>query len=89
MDQCQGLEAGVGLAKTVQLDTSDRRRTSLLAMAAVVAVPVVGLFELFRTNEPQATRLIRLLIVLISVVFLAGANITRAVRYCASEKPQH
>jgi PAS domain S-box-containing protein len=40
-------------------------------MVAVIAVPVVGLFELFRTTEPQATRLIRLLIVLISVVLLA------------------
>ncbi len=59
------------LAKTVQLDTSDRRRTSLLAMVAVIAIPVVGLFELFRTNEPPATRSIRLLIVLISVVLLA------------------
>lgn len=59
------------LARTVQLDTSDRRRTSLLAMVAVVAVPVVGLFELFRTNELQSTRSIRLLIVLISVVLLA------------------
>jgi PAS domain S-box-containing protein len=59
------------LARTVQLDTSDRRRTSLLAMVAVVAIPVVGLFELLRTNEPQSVRSIRLLIVLISVVLLA------------------
>ena len=66
-----GREQASELARTVQLDTSDRRRTSLLAMVAVIAVPVVGLFELFRTNEPQSTRSIRLLIVLISVVLLA------------------
>lgn len=67
----KGWKQASELAGTVQLDTSDRRRTSLLAMVAVIAVPVVGLVELFRTNELQSTRSIRLLIVLISVVLLA------------------
>ena len=67
----KGWKQASELAKTVQLDISDRRRTSLLAMVAVIAIPVIGLFELLRTNEPPATRSIRLLIVLISVVLLA------------------
>jgi PAS domain S-box-containing protein len=59
------------LAQSVQPDTGDAKYTSLLAMLSVVAVPVVGVWELFRADEPYRTRVIRLLIVFISVLFLA------------------
>jgi len=61
----------VELAQTVQPDTSDRRNASVLAMTAVVAIPLVGVFELLRPDEPYDVRLIRLLMVLISVVVVA------------------
>jgi PAS domain S-box-containing protein len=73
----QGREHALGLAKTVQVDTSDTRRSSLFAMVAVVAIPLAGLVELLRTAEPPAARAIRLLIVLIAVLFLSAAGFIR------------
>jgi len=67
----KGRREAAELAQTVQPDTSNRTRTSLLAMAAVVAIPVVGIVELLRTQELSGTRVIRLFIVLTSVVLLA------------------
>lgn len=66
----QGQRFASELAKTVQLDTSDRRSSTLLATIAVVSIPLVGVFELVRSDGSQA-RLIRLLIVLISAALLA------------------
>jgi hypothetical protein len=40
-------------------------------MMAVVAIPAIGLWELFRPEEPYATRVIRLLIVFLALLFLA------------------
>jgi PAS domain S-box-containing protein len=69
----QGRRLRSQLAQTVQLDTTDTRYSSALAMLAVVAVPVVGVWELLRTDEPIGAHEIRLLLVLISGVFLAVA----------------
>jgi PAS domain S-box-containing protein len=59
------------LAQSVQPDTGDTKYASLLALVSVIAVPVIGVWELFRADEPYRTRVIRLLIVLLSVFFLA------------------
>ena len=69
----QGRRLRSQLAETVQLDTTDTRYSSALAMLAVVAVPVVGVWELLRTDEPIGAHEIRLLLVLISGVLLAVA----------------
>lgn len=69
----EGRRLGPQLAQTVQLDTTDTRYSSALAMLAVVAVPVVGVCELLRTDEPIRAHEIRLLLVLISGVLLAVA----------------
>jgi PAS domain S-box-containing protein len=61
------------LAHSVQPETGDTKYATLLtmvSMSSVLAVPMVGLWELIRPDEPYRTRVIRLLIVLISVVLL-------------------
>jgi PAS domain S-box-containing protein len=58
------------LARSVQPDTGDTKYASLLALMSVIAVPVIGVWELFRADEPYRSRVIRLLIVLVSVFFL-------------------
>jgi PAS domain S-box-containing protein len=72
-----GLKRRSELAQTVELDTSDTRRTSVLAMVAVVAIPLAGIVELFPSDEPPNARSIRLLIVLIAVLLLAVAAFIR------------
>jgi PAS domain S-box-containing protein len=67
----QGRRLAPELAHTVWLDSTDTRYSSVLAMLAVVAVPVVGLWEILRTDEPNKTHEIRLLLVLIAVAVLA------------------
>lgn len=69
----QGRRLAFELAQSVQLDTSDQRSSAILAIVAVVAIPLVGVFELFRSDEPQA-RVIRLLVVLVSVALLAAVT---------------
>jgi PAS domain S-box-containing protein len=69
----QGRRLALQLAQTVQLDTAATRYSSALAMLAVVAVPVIGVWEVFRRNEPHGVHEIRLLLVLISGVLLAIA----------------
>ena len=49
----------------------DSKLTSLLAMAVVVAVPAIGVFELLRQDEPPSLRTFRLLVVLACGLFLA------------------
>jgi PAS domain S-box-containing protein len=61
------------LAQTVQLDITDIRYSSVLAMVSVLAIPVVGVWELFRTDEPFGTHEIRLLLVMIAGMLLAVA----------------
>ena len=73
----QGRKHAWQLAKTVQVDTSDPRPSSVLAMAAVVAIPLTGLLELFLSRDPYAARDIRLLIVLIAMLFLSATGFVR------------
>jgi signal transduction histidine kinase len=47
--------------------------TSLLAVLAVVAIPLIGVWEVFRRDEPPGMRAFRLAVVLVSVLFLAVA----------------
>jgi PAS domain S-box-containing protein len=72
----QGRRNAAELMQTVQMDTSDRRQTSLFAMVAVVAIPLAGIVDLLR-NEPTPARAIRVLIVLIALVLLAAAAFVR------------
>jgi signal transduction histidine kinase len=61
------------LAQSVQHGTRDSKYAPVVAMVSmlsVLAVPTVGLWELFRPDEPYQTRLVRLLIVLVSVLLL-------------------
>ena len=69
----QGRRLAPQLAQTVQLDTANARYSSALAMLAVVAIPIVGVWELFRTDEPLGAHEIRLLLVMIAVLLLAVA----------------
>jgi PAS domain S-box-containing protein len=69
----QGGKLAPQLAHAVQLDTADTKYSSILANLAVVAVPVVGLWEIFRTDELHRAHEIRLLLVLVAVVLLAVA----------------
>jgi PAS domain S-box-containing protein len=59
------------LAQTIHLDTTDIRYSSVLAMLSVLAIPVVGVWELLRTDEPFGTHEIRLLLVMIAGMLLA------------------
>jgi hypothetical protein len=49
----------------------DSKYTSLLAMVVVVAVPVIGMWEVFRQDEPPSLRTFRLLVVLAFGLLLA------------------
>jgi PAS domain S-box-containing protein len=69
----QGRRLEPQLAHTVQLDTTDPKYSSVLAMLAVLAIPMVGVWELFRTDEPFGTHEIRLFVVMIAGLILALA----------------
>jgi PAS domain S-box-containing protein len=69
----QGRELAKELARTVQLDTTDTKYSSVLAMLAVLTIPIVGIWELLRTDEPFGTHEIRLFLVMIAGVLLAIA----------------
>jgi PAS domain S-box-containing protein len=69
----QGGKVAPLLAQAVQLDTANTKYSSILANLAVVAVPVVGLWEIFRADELHKSHEIRLLLVLVAVVLLAVA----------------
>jgi PAS domain S-box-containing protein len=68
-----GRRLAPNLAKTVQVDTTNTRYSSVVAMLAVLAIPIVGVWELFRTGEPFRTHEIRLLLVMVASVLLAIA----------------
>jgi PAS domain S-box-containing protein len=67
----RGRKLALQLEQTVQLDASQPKYTFPFAMLAVIAIPVFGIWDLFRTNEPYKIRVIRLLVVLVSFLFLA------------------
>jgi PAS domain S-box-containing protein len=63
--------------------TDDSKYTSPLATVAVAAVPVIGMCEVLRQDEPTNLRTFRLLVVLVFGLFLAvlallGERLTRA-----------
>jgi PAS domain S-box-containing protein len=49
----------------------DSKYTSLFAMVVVVAIPIIGVWELLRQDEPPSLRTFRLLVVLAFGLFLA------------------
>ena len=61
------------LAHTAQSDTTNTRYSSALAMLAVLAIPLVGVWELFRTDEPFGAHEMRLLLVMVAGLLLAVA----------------
>jgi PAS domain S-box-containing protein len=74
----QGRKMERQLERTVQISNTGFRRVSILAMLAVLAIPFVGLFELFRGKEPDLTR-VRLAIVLISMLLLGLVTFIRYI----------
>ena len=56
-----------------QPDASHTEYTSLLAVLAVFAIPLIGVWEVFRRDEPPGMRTFRLAVVLASVLSLAVA----------------
>ncbi len=60
------------LSEAVSVDTANHKYISVLAMLAVLAIPVVGVWELFRTGEPTGTHEMRLLVVLAAGLILAS-----------------
>jgi PAS domain S-box-containing protein len=71
-----GRDLAPQLAQTVQTDTINPKYASTLARMAVIAIPILGIWELFRPDQPYATRAIRLFIVLVAVLFLAVTAFT-------------
>jgi PAS domain S-box-containing protein len=59
------------LAETVRADERETKYSSFLAWLAVIAVPLVGIWELFRAGEPAEIRAARLLIVLVFALLIA------------------
>ena len=55
----------------------DSKYTSLLAMVVVVAVPVIGMWEVFRQDEPPSLRTFRLLVILAFGLLLAVLALLR------------
>ena len=62
------------LAEAVSVDTANHKYISVLAMLAVLAIPVVGVWELFRTGEPVGVHAMRLLVVLVAGLILASGG---------------
>lgn len=53
------------------------RYASFLAVLAIVAVPVIGIWELSRPDESPSIRIFRLSVVLLFVIFLAACALVR------------
>ncbi|MGC1423923.1 MAG: PAS domain-containing protein [Terracidiphilus sp.] len=60
------------LNQAVLLDTTDPKYSSVFAMLAVLGIPAVGIWELFRTDEPSGTHEVRLLVVMVAGLLLAA-----------------
>jgi len=67
----QGRELAPQLGQTTQIDTINPKYVSTLAMLVVVAIPIVGVWELFRADQPYTTHVTRLLIVFLALSFLS------------------
>ena len=55
-----------------QTDVGHADFTSRLAMLAVVSIPFIGVWEVFRQEQPTDIRAFRLVVVLVSIVLLAS-----------------
>jgi PAS domain S-box-containing protein len=67
----RGRQLAPHLGRAVQVDTINPKYVSTLAMLAVIAIPIVGVWELLRADQPYTIRTIRLLIVFLALLFLA------------------
>jgi PAS domain S-box-containing protein len=67
----QGRKLTPQLGHTTQIDTINPKHVSTLAMLVVVAIPIIGVWELFRADQPYTTHVTRLLIVFLALLFLA------------------
>ena len=67
----RGGELAPQLAQSFQTHTANPKYASTLAMLVVIAIPVVGMWELFRADQLYAARVVRLLIVFLALLFLA------------------
>jgi PAS domain S-box-containing protein len=67
----QGGKLKSKLANAVVLDTTEQRYSSVLALIAVLAIPAVGTWELFRTDEPINIHEARLVLVMVAGILLA------------------
>jgi len=66
-----GRERARQLAQPAQIDAGDTKYLPILSMLAVVTIPVLGVWELFRADEQPDARMIRLLVVLVSGLLVA------------------
>jgi PAS domain S-box-containing protein len=57
--------------QSTEVDASHAGFSSLLAKMAVIAIPSIGMVELFRSHEPPGIRRFRLCVVLVSALLLA------------------
>jgi PAS domain S-box-containing protein len=68
----QGDKLKPKLDHAVLLDTTDPKYSSVFAMLAILAIPVVGVWEVLRTDEPLGTHEVRLLLVMFAGLLLAA-----------------
>ena len=69
----KGAKLGPELAQSVELEIGDERYASIPAAVAVICIPLIGIVELFRAEEPYERRVARLLVVMIFFVGIAAA----------------
>jgi signal transduction histidine kinase len=74
-----GQETAVDLERSARRDALDTRRVSALAMIAVLAIPLIGLLDLFRPGELDQTRVVRLVLVQVAIVMLGLVIFSRAI----------
>jgi PAS domain S-box-containing protein len=69
----RGMQLAPQLTQTNQPDSRYRKYLSLAAMLVVIAIPLIGVWELFRDDASPQVHRIRLLAVLVSFVLMAVA----------------
>jgi PAS domain S-box-containing protein len=67
-----GWKLGPELTEPAQPEPGEERYGSLAANIALLCIPLIGLLELFREDEPAIAREARLMIVLVSVAVIAA-----------------
>jgi PAS domain S-box-containing protein len=74
----QGQQMANDLVRSPRRDIVDNRSVRVLAILVVLAIPLIGMFELFREDEPNQIRVIRLVLVQVSVLLLGLVTVVRA-----------